>query len=109
MNENVTNENAAETKDVDAAAKSSAATPATGAFAPDSLTFRQAMNELNAIVKELDSNTLELEDSLEKYERGVALVRTLKVRLSEAQQKVDVLMGELEPEPSDATTDTTLS
>ena len=116
MNENVTNENAAETKDVDAAAKSSAATPATGASAPatgasapDSLTFRQAMNELNAIVKELDSNTLELEDSLEKYERGVALVRTLKVRLSEAQQKVDVLMGELEPEPSDATTDTTLS
>ena len=75
----------------------------------DSLTFREAMNELNGIVRELDSNTLELEDSLKKYERGVALVRTLKVRLNEAQQKVDVLMGELEPEKSDTSTDTTLS
>ncbi len=75
----------------------------------ESLTFRQAMSELDAIVKELDSNTLELEESLQKYERGVALVRTLKVRLNEAQQKVDVLMGELEPSASDEEVDTTLS
>ena len=75
----------------------------------DSLTFREAMTELNSIVSALDSNELGLEDSLKKYERGVELVRTLKVRLNEAQQKVDVLMGELEPEPDDKTRDTTLS
>ena len=77
--------------------------------ATDALTFRQAMSELDAIVAELDSNTLELEDSLKKYERGVVLVRTLRARLDEAQQKVDVLMGELEPEADDVKTDTTLS
>ena len=34
------------------------------------LTFREAMNELSAIVEALESNTLDLEESLVKYERG---------------------------------------
>lgn len=75
----------------------------------EQLTFREAMAELDGIVGTLESNTLELEDSLEKYERGVALLRALQGRLSDAQQKVDVLMGQLEPEVSDEQRDTTLS
>lgn len=75
----------------------------------EELTFREAMAELDGIVGVLESNTLELEDSLAKYERGVALLRALQGRLSDAQQKVDVLMGQLEPEMSDAERDTTLS
>lgn len=57
------------------------------------LTFREAMNELSAIVEALESNTLELEESLVKYERGVALLRYLKSSLADAQQKVEVLHG----------------
>lgn len=75
----------------------------------EQLTFREAMAELDGIVGTLESNTLELEDSLAKYERGVALLRALQGRLSDAQQKVDVLMGQLEPEVSDEQRDTTLS
>ena len=75
----------------------------------EQLTFRAAMAELDGIVGTLESNTLELEDSLAKYERGVALLRALQGRLSDAQQKVDVLMGQLEPEVSDEQRDTTLS
>ena len=75
----------------------------------EELTFRAAMAELDGIVGVLESNTLELEGSLAKYERGVALLRALQGRLSDAQQKVDVLMGQLEPEVSDAERDTTLS
>lgn len=75
----------------------------------EELTFREAMAELDGIVDVLESNTLELEGSLAKYERGVALLRALQGRLSDAQQKVDVLMGQLEPEVSDAERDTTLS
>ncbi|WP_251178889.1 exodeoxyribonuclease VII small subunit [Adlercreutzia agrestimuris] len=79
-------------------------------FAPvDTMTFRQAMAELDTIMTTLESNTLELEDSLRAYERGVELLRALKGRLSDAQQKVDVLMGELVEEPSDEERDTTLS
>ena len=73
------------------------------------LTFREAMTELNGIVEALESNTLELEDSLVKYERGIALLRFLKDRLTSAQQKVDVLMGELDLSVDDAVTDSTLS
>lgn len=75
----------------------------------EALTFRAAMAELNQIVEALESNTLELEESLVKYERGIALLRFLKESLSNAQQKVDVLMGELDMSVDDATTDSTLS
>lgn len=73
------------------------------------LTFREAMNELSAIVEALESNTLELEESLVKYERGVALLRYLKSCLADAQQKVEVLMGELDTNIDDTQTDTELS
>lgn len=75
----------------------------------DEMTFNQAMAELNAIVGRLESNTMDLEESLVAYERGVALLRSLQVRLDAAQQRVDVLMGQLVPEVDDATRDTSLS
>ena len=75
----------------------------------EELTFREAMAELDGIVGVLESNSLELEDSLRSYERGVALLAALQGRLAEAQQKVDVLMGELAPEADDEARDTSLS
>lgn len=73
------------------------------------LSFREAMAELDRTVSTLESNTLELEDSLKAYERGVALLADLQKRLANAQQKVDVLMGQLDVPTDDATTDSTLS
>lgn len=75
----------------------------------ENLSFREAMSELDGIVGVLESNTLELEESLRNYERGVALLRSLQTRLGAAQQKVEVLMGELMVESDDAVTDTQLS
>lgn len=75
----------------------------------DDMTFREAMSELNGIVEALESNTLELEESLMKYERGIALLRFLKESLNTAQQKVEVLMGELEMPEDDTVIDSTLS
>ena len=75
----------------------------------DDMTFRKAMSELNGIVEALESNTLELEESLVKYERGIALLRFLKESLNTAQQKVEVLMGELEMPEDDTVIDSTLS
>ena len=39
------------------------------------LTFREAITELGQIVEALESNKLELEESLVKYERGIVLIR----------------------------------
>lgn len=75
----------------------------------EELTFREAMAELESIVEVLESNTLELEDSLLAYERGVGLLAALQNRLGAAQQKVDVLMGELAGVQDDAVRDTSLS
>lgn len=72
------------------------------------LTFREGMAQLDEIVQTLESGSLELEDSLEKYALGVQLLTELQKRLSSAEQKVDVLMGELDAAPDDDTRDTTL-
>ncbi|MCL2806548.1 MAG: exodeoxyribonuclease VII small subunit [Coriobacteriia bacterium] len=66
--------------------------------AVDELSFKEAQGELEGIVRSLESGTLELEVSLELYERGVTLMKSLKSRLEAAEQKIEVLMGELEPE-----------
>lgn len=75
----------------------------------EDMTFREGMDELGRIVTALESNTLELEDSLKQYERGVSLLRILRSRLDTAQQRVDVLMGELETTASDQEIDTNLN
>lgn len=62
------------------------------------LTFGEAIDEIESIVAALESGQLELEESLARYERGVALVRFVQARLSEAQQRVTMLLGELESE-----------
>lgn len=75
----------------------------------EDMTFREAMAELEGIVTLLESDTLELEESLERYGRGVALLASLQKRLDAAEQQVDVLMGELEAAPDDETQDSTLT
>ncbi len=68
----------------------------------DELSFREAMAELDQVVASLEGNGLELEDSLKQYERGVGLLASLKSRLDEAQQKIEVLMGQLDASADDA-------
>lgn len=75
----------------------------------EELTFREAMAELDRIVGVLESNSLELEQSVCAYERGVKLIASLKQRIDGAQQRIDVLMGELEKLADDDVRDTTLS
>ena len=76
--------------------------------AVEDMSFKEGLIELDQIVRALEGNQLELEQSIASYERGVALLGALQQRLNDAQQKVTVLMGELEPE-SDDSIDTTLS
>jgi len=65
---------------------------------PGEMAFGEALKELEGIVAALEGGQLELEESLSRYERGVALLQALQGKLSDAQQKVTSLLGELEPE-----------
>ncbi|HSQ22598.1 MAG TPA: exodeoxyribonuclease VII small subunit [Coriobacteriia bacterium] len=64
----------------------------------EELTFGAALGELEQIVKSLETGQLELEESLARYERGVALLRACQGKLAEAEQRVTMLIGELESE-----------
>jgi exodeoxyribonuclease VII small subunit len=69
---------------------------------PDTMRFSDALAELETIVSELEGGQLDLEDSLARYERGVALLRACQARLTEAEQKVTMLMGEIETDEGSA-------
>jgi exodeoxyribonuclease VII small subunit len=66
------------------------------------LKFGEALDELDAIVEELERGELELEESIDQYQRGVDLLKALQTKLSDAQQKVTMLIGELEAEAGSA-------
>ncbi|MDZ4168004.1 MAG: exodeoxyribonuclease VII small subunit [Coriobacteriia bacterium] len=72
------------------------------AGAPGEMTFGAALGELEQIVKALESGQLELEESLERYERGVALLRACQAKLATAEQRVMMLVGELESDDAGA-------
>lgn len=71
------------------------------------MTYNEANAELEAIVKALESNQLELEESLSLYQRGVELLASLRSRLVDAEQRVSALMGEIDIDTDER--DTTLS
>jgi len=54
--------------------------------------FEKSMSELEALVEKLERGDLPLEESLAAFERGVALTRACQTALSEAEQKVELLM-----------------
>ena len=75
----------------------------------EDMSFKEGLIELDQIVRALEGNQLELEESLRCYERGVELLRVSRIRLGTAQQKVVSLLGELEVPGDDESTDTELS
>lgn len=58
----------------------------------EDMTFKEASAELERIVRALEQGDLELEESLERYSRGVELLASLRERLANAEQRVQVLV-----------------
>lgn len=60
----------------------------------DTLTFEQALAELEQIVARLESGQAPLEDSIRMYERGALLKRHCETRLEAARLRVEkIVMG----------------
>ncbi len=55
------------------------------------LSFEQALKELEAIVKRMESGEQSLELSLEEFEKGIKIVRECRKFLEEAEQRVEIL------------------
>ena len=54
--------------------------------------FETTIAELETLVDEMEHGDISLEDSLEKFERGIELTRTCQKALQEAEQKVQMLV-----------------
>ncbi len=67
--------------------------------------LEKSLEELEALLKELESGELSLEAALERFERGVKLTRQCQQALRTAEQKVEILLRKTpdgEPEPFDS-------
>jgi exodeoxyribonuclease VII small subunit len=73
--------------------------------------FERSLDELEQLVQRMEQGDLTLDDSLQAYERGVALYRNCQSALEQAELRVRLLSDPLEPEraepfdskPADAT------
>lgn len=61
---------------------------------PENMTFEATLDELDTLVNQLESGELPLEDSLKKFERGIALARAGQSKLTAAEQRVSILLSE---------------
>ncbi len=62
--------------------------------------LENALEELEMLVVQLERGDTSLEEALKLFEKGVSLSRHCQQALQEAEQKVDILMGEkVEPFP----------
>lgn len=69
----------------------------------EDMSFEDAMSELETLVKKMESGEAKLEDSIQSYERGVALKKHCETKLKEAQEKIEKITmsdnGEMKTEP----------
>ena len=67
--------------------------------APIDIPFEQALTELETIVEELETGSLELESSNDRFERGIKLSKHLQKQLREAESRVQKLVAQEQGEP----------
>ncbi len=54
--------------------------------------FEQSLNNLESIIKKLEGEQLSLNEALEHFEAGITLTKSCQLTLSEAEQKVSLLI-----------------
>ena len=57
----------------------------------ENFTFESGMDELETLVRDLESGSLPLEESLQAFERGMALKKRLEALLEEGDKRIRVL------------------
>jgi len=59
---------------------------------PENMSFEATLEELDSIVEQMENGDLALEDALKNFERGIALAREGQAKLSQAEQRVSILL-----------------
>lgn len=56
------------------------------------LNLEDSLGEITKVIEEMEKSNLSLEQSLERFERGITLIKHCQLILQEAEQKVQILM-----------------
>ena len=60
------------------------------------LTFEQAITELTGIVEKIELGKIPLQESIEQYEKGMALIKHCRDILQKAEKKIEQISNEKE-------------
>jgi len=67
--------------------------------------FEEAFSRLEKVIEELEAGELTLDETLKKYEEGMAMLRICREILQKAEKKIEVLTrdeeGKLRASPAD--------
>ena len=58
------------------------------------INFEQSLEELEGLLEQMEEGDLSLEESLKAFEKGITLTRSCQHALKEAEQKVQLLLGD---------------
>jgi len=61
--------------------------------------FEKAFQQLESIVKRLESEELPLDESLQLFEQGIALSRFCNQKLEEVEKKIEVILADAKGQP----------
>jgi exodeoxyribonuclease VII small subunit len=62
------------------------------------LSFEEAIKKLTAIVAKIEQGEIPLQDSLEQYEKGMALIKHCRDILQKAEKRIEKISKEEEPD-----------
>lgn len=65
------------------------------------MSFEEAIKELTAIVNKIEQGEIALQDSLDQYEKGMALIKHCRTILQKAEKRIDKLTKQEETEDTD--------
>ena len=61
--------------------------------------FEKAFQQLEEIVKRLESEELPLDESLQLFEQGISLSRLCHKRLEEVEKKIELILADAKGQP----------
>ncbi|MBV7299111.1 exodeoxyribonuclease VII small subunit [Enterovibrio paralichthyis] len=73
---------------------------------PENMTFEETLKELDTIVTGLENGDLPLDTALKQFERGISLARQGQKTLTDAEQRVEILLAQDDNAPLEPFEDT---
>jgi len=67
----------------------------------DKLSFEEAIKELTNIVGKIEQGQIPLQDSLEQYEKGMALIKQCRTILQKAEERIEKITKEEVEDPKE--------